>query len=194
MNGFGSPIEAFLDPGERLLWSGQPRQGLLLQASDIFVIPFSLMWGGFAIFWETIAIWGVTSDDHPNHQAVWFMPLWGIPFVVIGLYMIFGRFFFDAATRKKTYYGLTNQRLIILKTLFNRNVASFDVATMTNLNLVERGDRSGDILIGSPASTDIGTSFGQFGNRRTRVPGFYLLPDARTVYNQIRDVQKQGRR
>jgi hypothetical protein len=190
MNEFGSPFELFLDPGEKLLWSGQPKQGVRLQASDALMIPFSLMWGGFAIFWEIGAL-GATFAYHNGHLpknygiAAWLFPLWGIPFVAIGLYMIFGRFFYDAALRNKTWYGITDRRLIVLKSLFNRNVNSFDYATLTNLNLVERGDCSGDILFGTP------TPFAGFANSswprssRYAVPGFYLLPNARQVFNRI---------
>jgi hypothetical protein len=47
-----SEIQPELSPGERLLWSGQPRGGIHLRAADAYVIPFSILWCGFAIFWE----------------------------------------------------------------------------------------------------------------------------------------------
>jgi hypothetical protein len=189
MNGFGSPLAPFLDPGEKLLWSGQPKQGMRLQASDAVMIPFSLMWGGFAIFWEAAALGLVASNGHPHPKPPVFMALWGIPFVAIGLYMIVGRFFYDTALRRKTWYGVTDRRVIILKSLFNTNLTSFDYGNLANLNLVERGDHRGDILFGLPQAM---ATFGSRSSRNTAIPGFYQLTDVRKIFNQIRAIQLQA--
>jgi hypothetical protein len=41
-----------LDAGERLLWAGQPRRGICFRVGDIYMIPISLIWASFWIFWE----------------------------------------------------------------------------------------------------------------------------------------------
>jgi hypothetical protein len=68
-----------LVPHEQLLWFGRPRQGFVLRTADAYMIPFSLMWAGFAVFWETIVNLG---------RGPLLFRLWGIPFVLAGLYMI----------------------------------------------------------------------------------------------------------
>jgi len=171
-----------LDGGESLLWSGRPRQGLVLRPSDAFVIPFSLMWGGFAVFWEA----SVLERDAPL-----FFVLWGIPFVLVGLYMIGGRFFADARLRGRTFYGLTSSRVIIVSGLFSRRVKSLSLRTLSDVTLSERADRSGTISFGptTPWSSWAG-SMPWPGTSQQQAPAFELIAEARSVYNKIREAQK----
>src|SRR3989442_9848335 len=76
--------------GERLLWAGRPRQGVFARPFDVFLIPFGLFWCGLSIFWEAAAF---SSHEPP------LVRLSGLPFVLIGLYMVFGRFLLDARQR-----------------------------------------------------------------------------------------------
>jgi hypothetical protein len=93
----------YLSPGEAILWRGKPGKGHLLTGQDVFAIPFSIFWCGFAIFWEVT----VLSTNSP-----FFFKLLGIPFVCVGLYLVFGRFLWTAYARKHTAYVITNQKII----------------------------------------------------------------------------------
>jgi len=89
--------------GEGLLWTGKPNPGKVFHSDDWYMVPFSLLWGGFAIFWESLAAKCGSS----------FMLLWGIPFIVIGQYMIWGRFLYDAWIKRRTYYAISNRRILL---------------------------------------------------------------------------------
>src|SRR4051812_28676436 len=116
--------EAFgsrLMPGERVLWSGQPAQGLQLSPRDIFLIPFSVLWCGFAFFWEG----SVISQGAPP-----FFMLWGIPFIAVGLFVSVGRFFLDAWARASMHYAVTDRRILISRA---RPTASFQALSLETL-------------------------------------------------------------
>ena len=171
-------LQSQLAPNEHLLWFGQPRSGVVFRASDVFVIPFSLLWGGFAIFWEA----GVLASGAPL-----FFMLWGVPFVFVGLYMIFGRFIIDAKQRSKTYYGVTSERIIIVSVLFGKKIKSLDLLTLSEISLDEKSDGSGTITFG-PAPVGYqwfgGTRFP--GRGQQSVPAFEMIQNAKSVYDTVR--------
>lgn len=177
-----SVVAQQLSSGERLLWSGQPRRGIRLRGQDVFLIPFSLFWGGFAIFWEA----SVFSTNAP-----FFFKLWGIPFVLVGLYIIFGRFFVDARLRAQTYYGVTSERIIIVSGLFSRQIKSLNLRTLTDVSLTERSDGSGTISFGPSPSTGSFLPAGSWpGAARYASPSFDLVEHAKDIYEIIRGTQR----
>jgi hypothetical protein len=171
-----------LNGSERLLWSGAPRPGILVRGADAFLIPFSLLWCGFAVFWE----YSVLSS-----RAPFFFKLWGIPFVLVGLYFVIGRFVIDAQQRAKTYYGLTNERVIIVSGLVGRRVKSLSLKTLNEVALTEKPDRSGTITFGE--SNPYRSMFGGMpwpGMGQYVPPSFELIPNAKVVHEMIRAAQR----
>jgi hypothetical protein len=182
---YASPLDDGLDPGERLLWTGQPRPGIYLEAGDVMMIPFSLMWGGFAFFWETMAVRGLLHHPRgPFGPGYWIMPLWGVPFVLVGIYMIFGRFLVDAWRRRWVWYGVTDRRALIVERSPIGSTVSVDLRTVGTVTLTTHFDGCGTITFGS-------TVTGRYrrGRNTPAVPAFRHISEAQTVYRIVREVQ-----
>ena len=144
------PFAGHLLAGEKVLWSGRPRQGLMLTARDALMIPFSLMWGGFAIFWETSVVAG---------RAPLVFKLFGIPFVVIGLFLIFGRLPLDAWLRGRIHYALTDRRVLILRDGPWSSFKALALDRLPEATLLEGANGRGTIRFGPQA-----TLRGGYGN------------------------------
>jgi hypothetical protein len=186
MSNVAEEIRRQLSSGERVVWSGQPRQGVVLRGSDAFMIPFSFLWGGFAIFWE----WSVINSNAPP-----FFVLWGIPFVLIGLYLIVGRFFVDAKQRERTHYAVTNDRVLIVSRVLAQKVKSLSLRTLTDLSLSESSSGEGSITFGgaSAFSSMFGGFAGWPGMEAQMGPRFDRIPMAKSVYETIRAAQRTAR-
>ena len=172
---------------ERLLWHGMPKQGLRFRASDGFVVPFTLLWCYLVAF-------GDSRHGMPADRLPLYLTPAGIPFVLVGVYMLVGRFFVDWYQRTRTYYGVTDQRVLILDGVFNRQVKSLALATLVEISLKERSDRSGSITFGPGTSTSSWfgrTSWSGMNNRQA--PSFDMIEGARKVYALIRDAQRSDR-
>lgn len=175
-------LQEHLDTNEKLIWTGQPKKGIVFRSVDIFLIPFSLLWCGFAIFWE----FSVISNGGP-----FFLKLWGIPFVLIGLIFVFGRFIIDAKQRENTVYGLTDERIIIKSGVFKKTIKSLNIRTLSDIEYDEKNDGSGTINIGpkNPMMSMWGNGMNWWPGIKA-TPSLDLIPEVRTVYNKIIEIQK----
>lgn len=162
-------IHSLLQPGEYILWEGAPVGGVRLQKSDAFMIPFSVLWCGFAIFW--------TVSNIQSPAIPWFFTLFGLVFVGVGFYITVGRFFTQAHRWERLSYAVTDKRVILLE---RGNMEFMLFHQIPSLRKEVRKDGSGTIWFQPP------TYYGH-GKHRRRVPGvgFEEIPDAERVYRII---------
>jgi hypothetical protein len=179
-----SLIEEQLRPGERLLWKGKPDLGIRFRPSDGFMIPFSLLWGGFAIFWFYSAFNIATKSGQPE---AFLFSAFGIPFVLFGLYFIFGRFIVDAKMRSKTEYAVTNQRAIIQSGMLSRKIKTVNLQSIPDISYAERSDGSGTVTFGESTSSYSWATGGFYfpGMSSKQAPAFEMIPDVKRVYDLI---------
>jgi len=187
MAGTADPFSGRLLRGEKIVWSGRPKQGLMLTGRDGLLIPFSLMLGGFAFFWESSVL------RSPNAPVV--MVLFGIPFVLIGLFMIFGRFIIDAWIRTGVFYALTDRRVLILRSLPSASFQSVSLELLPDATLNETSDGRGTIRFGAavPLWSRGAGGFGAWAPTLDPTPQFIAIEDAGRVFASIHERAQSAR-
>jgi hypothetical protein len=178
-------IASQLLDGERIAWTGGPGAGMRLQGADIFLIPFSLLWCGFVFLWEYLVI----STGH----APFIMRLWGIPFILIGLYFVIGRFVLDAWLRSRTYYAITNQRVLIYRPAPLARFTALNLKQLPEMSLAEASDGSGTIRFGPQTPLfGRGTGFPIWTPSLDPTPQFVAVADAGALFRQLQQAQRNA--
>lgn len=176
-----------LGSGESLVWAGKPNPSVIFHPSDWYMIPGSLMWGGFAIFWEA----GVGGD----HAPLFFM-LWGVPFVLIGQYMIWGRFLYAAWKKRRILYAITTRRILVMALPPRSKIISTFLESIPVIDRNMQADGIGTIRFGQIAPPWVGG-----GNNNASMDGLYLtsgvpvfvdIDDAASVYSIVADLRTRA--
>ena len=176
-----SQIRPHLDPGEQLLWSGRPRQGIVMQAADAYMIPFALIWTAGVTLWTLMALGSVLTSKGGDPIVYLFLAV-GLWMTLSGLYMLIGRYFADAYMRARTVYGLTNRRALILSRTLGAKVTSVGLDSLQNRKLEELSSGRGTIHLTQP-TTDRKSPWAA-ASRTT--PMFFQIRDARKVFETMR--------
>lgn len=156
-----------LCPGETIVWTGRPNRGLRFTSLDWFFVPFSLLWGGFALLgipWEA----GVPI-------------LFALVFKTAGLYLIAGRFIVDIIRRSMLQYGLTDRSAVIISSFMGGSTLVVDLWSAPEISLRSRGGDEGSIYFDIPPSPFDRNNFQPWGGGPS-VPAFEFVPEAQRVY------------
>jgi len=174
-----------LNPGEKIIWAGQPEQGLVLKLADILVIPFTFLWSGALLF----GMFAAVMEEAPSFFMVGFLPL-----VLIALYVTVGRFVLDIAQRRATYYALTHERVIILSGLLHQNIKSVNFRRLQEINVSVKRNGRGTITFGhiDPMAAMYEMWGSMYFARHHPAPRFEMIDDVRMVYEMIKMLQREG--
>ena len=135
------PLQPELEQGEHLLWVGQEdAQRSALQSTPVFL--FAIPWtAGTAHF-----MW-----SWPHHD--WASLLFQGSFVLLGILMLLTPLWTYLLARR-TVYGITDRRVILLTQTWTRTVQSYGEREITNLVRTERADGSGDLAFAKRETSD----------------------------------------
>jgi hypothetical protein len=174
-----NPIQDSLLPGEKVLWSGQPKQGLLLTWFDWIAVPFGILWVGFAAMFGVIAL----ANGGPADAIIT-----AVFFVGFGSLLFFGRFVADAWIRRKTFYATTDRRALIIRQWPSRALISLDLKQTADFRLYENRGQRGTISFGARSLLEL-AQWNPWMPSLSKAPKFLAIKDAGRVFNLIQEVR-----
>ncbi len=170
-------VAPYLHSDETLLWVGQPYATRKFRPNPLVVI-FMLFWFGFAVFWTVTAA-----------AAGGFFAVFGIPFLLIGGYMLYTLFVGQKKQLSTTVYAVTDRRAIILYTdRRGTGCTEFLFSRLSNITMDEVDGTTGTIrfLPEAPYNTPVYDS-----PRYRRSPsGDYELRTAFLAIDSVQEVYR----
>jgi hypothetical protein len=185
---YHDPLRLALDrelrAGERLLWHGRPLPRVAWPALAIWL--FAVPWTAFSVFWTTMAFAGAQAFDEVSFLSYAF-PLFGTPFIAVGVGML-AMPFLPLFAARKTLFAVTDQRL--LRLYLGRRLATKSVPgeRIGEIDRSERRDGSGSlkIAVGSHVDSD--------GDRRIDHFEIGEVEDVMTADGRVRELAERCRR
>lgn len=178
-----SEVEMELRPDEKLLWVGQPSSTRYAwRALPIFI--FGIFFGGFAFFWEFMALVAVGVDG--KDPIAWVFPLFGLPFVLVGTGMLTSPLWMPIYARS-IVYAITTERVVMISGYWRRKILSYNPDRLEQIERTQNADGSGDLIFDREVRY-------YKGRRSSTMPiGLFAVPNVRDVENIIRTMVEESR-
>ena len=166
---------AHLREGEHLLWMGRPSTALKFRAPRTQIIFYFAGLAAFVFFFGWL--WLETGEDQLGNGAIAVgVCLLALPFLVVS--------FADWFKRRTTFYSLTTQRAAIAHGSLLRKLSFFPIDAASPL--VWHKTTPPTIYFAHKV-----VAGAQRHSRQTLRYGFEYLPDARQVYEMLKQVQNR---
>ncbi len=169
--------DGILDPGEHVLWQDRPVPGLTFAGAQPMVIAVGLIFIAFSLFWMAM----VTSMIGTTLGVIALFPLFGLPFLLIGLWTGGGSLLWAAWLRRYTTYTLTNRRAMIASDLpyLGRRLQSWPIDATSRIDLDD----------GDPGNVWFSRRHYSSRNAAHFKPiGFLRVTNPRRVYSILRNI------
>jgi hypothetical protein len=179
-------IEIKLLPNETIHWYGKPNPWVIFAFGDSFLIPFSLLCGAFAFYWE-YTTFNLESQILSGGPFTYLYPITGIPVVLVALYLIIGRFFYKFWKKTKTTYAVSNKRLMVITQTGTRKERFQFLNHIQTIKKYVGKNGSGSLAFGDLGRGGAFTNAGIFliDNDFQGIVSFFDIPDAEAVYQLV---------
>jgi hypothetical protein len=168
---------------EEILWIGKPETKFILYKVDVVLALSGLLCVGCGLL---ILNGFITSEDLFRTSRDMFFSLVGCLFFSLGgLYLIFGRYYNNNYEKKRTFYAVTNQRVLIITYIYTKNVIAKFINQIPALIKNVRKDGVGTIQFDNYQYIRDGEDI-----KIIDVPTFHDIKDVDTVYKLINDLRR----
>lgn len=175
---------------EEILWTGKPNYKKLFEKSDIFLVPFSIIWLLIAIIFELIALIGTKEGGIIDM----IFPIVGGMFILVGLYYSFGRFIYKYNKKKKTYYVVTNDRILTIRKGKKRIISTKFIKDISEISKVNDKREMGTIVFDQNSHKKalfFDTGIELFSSNKTEITiVFHDIEKVNNVYQIIMEIKK----
>ena len=177
-------IEMELDRDENLIWADVPVSVFNHALTAIPIMLFGIVFFSFSLFWVIAAMEMVPSsaEFYLLHYA---FPLFGIPFVLVGLMMLLSPIW-QIFKSRNMIYALTDRRLIIRETMPFKNIRSWPLDSIGKLSRNGTADGPGDLYFTDEISPNAK------GRRTNTKIGFIGIAEPKRLEEEIRSRVKGG--
>jgi hypothetical protein len=184
-------LRPHLNPDETLLWSGRPRQGVVIRRLDYLYMLFGLLWMTLPTIMFVSFFLAAANENEGTPEVI--PVLFLVPFLLLGFYMLAGRFMIDARRRRRTVYGLTQRHALIMVEGQTPPVEKIELVDRKNLSVDSRPDGSGTIYFGKKDYLhNVAQSMpGWPGIDQFTVPTFEGIAKAEEVFAMIQELKEK---